>query len=91
VEPGIDACAGDLVPGGRRRGDRHRFEPLDLADQRPPVAINRLDALARTARRRDELEAVVAGDGRHVLVGGNLAVTDDGNADRLHRRFTAAT
>ena len=91
VKPFRDAFASDLVADRGRRGDRNGFESFDLVEQLAPVGIDRLDALAGAARRRDQLQPLVRLDRRDVLVGGDLAVADDGDADRPHQRFTAAT
>ena len=84
--PASDAFARDFEARLGRRGDCHRLESLDAADEFPPIGEGLRDALPRTARGRDQLEARIGLNRWNVLVVRDLAVADDRDADRLHFR-----
>jgi hypothetical protein len=90
LETRFDTLASDRVARLGRGGDGDGFEAFDGADQLAPVGELLPDALPRPARGRDQFEAVAPLNRGDMLVFGDLAVSDDGDADRLHD-FSPAT
>ena len=91
VEATCNALADNFVARAGWCRDCDRFQSVDLLQQFAPVCENGLYALPGAARRCGQREPWVPGNRWDMLVSSDLAEADDGNPDRLHQRFTAAT